>query len=65
MVTHSSATAHEHAKDRDKLRSPWPGLLKAAFIVTLLALFLMLGLSMVHHRFFRGGQIDTHGVLRP
>ena len=26
---------------------------------------LLLGMSMVQHRFFRGGRIDDHGVLRP
>jgi hypothetical protein len=25
----------------------------------------LLGLSMVHHRFFRGGYINQHGVLKP
>lgn len=43
----------------------WLGIVKAAFIASLIALFLMLGLSMEHHRFFRGGQIDNHGVLKP
>jgi len=33
-------------------------------IVLAVAIYL-LGLSMVHHRFFRGGYIDQHGVLKP
>ncbi len=36
----------------------------AAFIASLVALLLLLGLSMEHHRFFRGGRIDNHGVLK-
>jgi hypothetical protein len=36
-------------------------LLLAAFIVAVY----LLGASMVHHRFFRGGRIDQRGVLTP
>jgi hypothetical protein len=43
----------------------WPAIIKAAIIASLVALFLLLGMSMVEHRFFRGGRIDDHGVLRP
>ena len=34
-------------------------LLLAAFVVAVY----LLGASMVHHRFFRGGRIDQRGVL--
>jgi hypothetical protein len=59
MVNDSSA-ANPCSKN-----SPWPAILKAALIASLLALFLLLGMTMVQHRFFRGGRIDDHGVLRP
>jgi hypothetical protein len=56
---------NEKMADCARQKSPWfrfgQFLLLAAFFV---ALFL-LGQSMVHHRFFRGGRIDQHGVLRP
>jgi hypothetical protein len=67
MMTDSSVTHHvnsnvtEHVKDG----SPWPAILKAALVASLVALLLLLGLTMVQHRFFRGGRVDTHGVLRP
>jgi hypothetical protein len=64
-VTNSHATAHEVARDRERKHSLWPAIIMAAFIASLLALLLLLGMSMVNHRFFRGGQIDNHGVLRP
>jgi len=35
------------------------------FVIVLMALIFLLGLSMVHHRFFRGGTINQHGVLKP
>ena len=50
------------ASTREK--SPWftigKFLLLAAFIVSLY----LLGASMAHHRFFQGGRIDQHGVLK-
>lgn len=65
MVTNLRATDHEVARVRERKHSPWPAIIMAAFIASLMALLLLLGMSMVHHRFFRGGQIDNHGVLRP
>jgi hypothetical protein len=35
------------------------------FFVVLAVAFYLLALSMVHHRFFRGGEINQHGVLEP
>ena len=35
------------------------------FVIVLVALMFLLGLTMVHHRFFRGGTITQHGVLKP
>jgi len=49
------------AKDEPR----WPAIIRAALIASMIALFFLLGMSMVQHRFFRGGHIDTHGVLRP
>jgi hypothetical protein len=59
MTTDSSATGS--VKDN----SPWPTIIKAAFIASLVALFFLLGMAMAHHRFFRGGRIDQRGVLTP
>lgn len=59
MTMDSSATGP--VKDN----SPWPAIIKAALIASLVALFFLLGMAMTHHRFFRGGHIDEHGVLGP
>jgi hypothetical protein len=44
---------------------PWFEVGKVLFIIGLAVAIFLLGLSMVHHRFFRGGYINQHGVLKP
>jgi hypothetical protein len=44
---------------------PWFEIGKFLLIVGLAAAIFLLGLSMVHHRFFRGGYVNPHGVLKP
>jgi hypothetical protein len=46
-------------------RSLWFRIGKFLFVVVLAVAVFLLGLSMVHHRFFRGGYINQHGVLKP
>jgi hypothetical protein len=46
-------------------KSPWLGIGRFLLVVALIVMFFMLGRSMVHHRFFRGGWVDRHGTLRP
>jgi hypothetical protein len=46
-------------------RSLWFRIGQFLFVVVLAVAFYLLGLSMVHHRFFRGGYINQHGVLKP
>jgi hypothetical protein len=46
-------------------RSTWFRIGQFLFVVVLAVAFYLLGLSMVHHRFFRGGYINQHGVLKP
>jgi hypothetical protein len=58
-------TMESSAEGPTRDNSPWPAIIKAALIASLVALFLLLGITMAHHRFFRGGRIDEHGVLRP
>jgi hypothetical protein len=38
---------------------------RIVFFVALAVSFFLLAESMVNHRFFKGGRIDRHGVLRP
>ena len=46
-------------------QSPWLGIVKLLFIVILIAIIFLLGQDMVRHRFFGGGWVDQHDVLRP
>lgn len=43
--------------------SPWLGIARLLFIVVLVALFFLLGQSMVRHRFFRGGRYHRNGSV--
>lgn len=36
---------------------------KVLYVVIFIVLIYLLGLSMVHHRFFRGGHVNPHGRL--
>jgi len=55
--------ANEEAPERQK--SLWFRIGQFLFVVVLAVAVFLLGLSMVHHRFFRGGYINQHGVLKP
>lgn len=43
----------------------WFTIAKVVLLGAFVAALLMLGLSMTHHRFFRGGHIDQRGVVTP
>ncbi len=45
-------------------QSPWLGIVKFLFLFILVAIIFLLGQDMVRHRFFRGGWVDQHDVLR-
>jgi hypothetical protein len=45
--------------------SPWTGIVKFLLLAVLIGLIFLLGEEMVHHRFFRGGWVDQHDVLKP
>jgi hypothetical protein len=55
--------ANKEAPERQK--SLWFRIGQFLFVVVLAVAFYLLGLSMVHHRFHRGGYINQHGVLKP
>ncbi len=48
-----------------RLRPGWLVDAKVLFIVLLIISFFILGMSMVHHRFFEGGYINSRGTLMP
>jgi hypothetical protein len=43
----------------------WRRFVKPLFIILLSILFFLLALSMVHHRFHRGGRMNERGTLLP
>jgi len=55
--------ANKEASEQQKSR--WFRIGRFLFVVVLAVAIYLLGLSMVHHRFFRGGYINQHGVLKP
>jgi ABC-type microcin C transport system permease subunit YejE len=46
-------------------RAPWLGIVKFLLLAILIGLIFLLGEEMVRHRFFRGGWVDQHDVLKP
>jgi hypothetical protein len=58
-----TTNANKEAPERQN--SLWFRIGEFLVVVVLGVAFYLLGLSMVHHRFFRGGYINQHGVLRP
>jgi hypothetical protein len=45
--------------------SLWLGIVKFLLLAILIGLIFLLGEEMVRHRFFRGGYVDQHDVLKP
>ncbi len=48
----------------DKRESTWPRIAQLVLVITFVVAVYLLGLSMVHHRFFQGGRIDRYGHVR-
>lgn len=59
MATNRNTTASQRQK------SNWLRVVQVLLVATFVVAVYLLGLSMVHHRFFRGGWIDQNGTLRP
>jgi hypothetical protein len=58
-------TAKSDAPRPARQNSPWLFFAKAVIVVVLGVLIYLLGVSMVQHRFFRGGWVNQHGRLMP
>jgi hypothetical protein len=54
-----------NATDPEAGASPWTGIVKLLLVAILIGLIFLLGEEMVRHRFFRGGWVDQHDVLKP
>jgi len=48
----------------ERRESPWIRVAQFLILVTFVVAVYLLGLSMVHHRFFQGGRIDRYGHVR-
>ena len=59
MTTYSNTTGPAGPRSR------WPGIIKFLLIVAMAVSFFLLAQTMVHHRFFRGGRVNSHGILQP
>jgi hypothetical protein len=55
MATDLNATASQ------KQKSPWFRVVQVLLLVTFVVVVFLLGLSMVHHRFFQGSRVDQNG----
>jgi hypothetical protein len=44
--------------------SPWFRVVQVLLLATFVVAIYLLGLSMVHHRFFKGSRIDQFGHVR-
>jgi hypothetical protein len=50
---------------RPREMSPWFDVGQFVFLIGLAVAVFLLGQSMIHHRFFRGGYINQYGILKP
>lgn len=57
-----TVTLNEPAPENQKLL--WARAAKVVLFVAFVVAVYLIGLSMVHHRFFRGGRIDQYGHVR-
>jgi hypothetical protein len=58
MTTELNATASERQKP------PWFRVVQVLLVATFVVAVYLLGLSMVHHRFFKGSRVDQYGHVR-
>ena len=48
----------------EKREPPWTRITQFLLVFAFVVIVYLLGLSMVHHRFFRGSRIDRYGHVR-
>jgi len=58
-------TTRSNAKGLAGLKPRWFAIVRLLFIVALVVILFLLGQSMVHHRFFRGGWVNRQGTTQP
>jgi hypothetical protein len=58
-------TVHSNTTDSAGRNQPWLGIVKFLLLVILIVIIFLLGQDMVRHRFFQGGWVSQHDVLKP
>jgi hypothetical protein len=56
-------STNRNTTDPERQISPWFRVVQALLLATFVVAIYLLGLSMVHHRFFKGSRIDRYGHL--
>jgi hypothetical protein len=57
-------TANLNTAVPERRESPWIRVARFLLLVTFVVAIYLLGLSMVHHRFFQGSRVDQYGHVR-
>jgi len=52
-----------NSEPRNGVKQPWLGIGRALFVIILFVLILLLGQSMVSHRFFQGERVHQNGSI--
>lgn len=55
--------ANPNPGDSEKLKS-WVHAVQVLLLIAFVVAVYLLGMGMVHHRFFRGGRLDQFGHIR-
>jgi len=58
VTTNLNTTASE------RQRSPWTRVVQVLLVAAFVVAVFLLGLGMVHHRFFQGSRVDRNGHVR-
>jgi hypothetical protein len=56
-------TTNSNTETNEREKSPWFQVARFLLLVALVVFLYLLGMSMVHNRFFQGGHIDRHGHI--
>jgi hypothetical protein len=57
-------TTNSNAETQEREKSPWFQVAQFLSLVGLAVAVFMLGMSMVHYRFFQGGRVDRYGHIK-
>jgi len=64
LVVGAQMTTDPNTNAPERQISPWFRVVQVLLLATFVVAIYLLGLSMVHHRFFKGSRIDQFGHVR-